>query len=193
MSPQEDFTSNDVFPKNLLQSIADNGWTQAQLGQVCGIAQGTISNYLRGKREPTACQLRRLASALGVQMEWLLTGEGPKYPNFILWKNGFILAYWGGFDAVFAADASSDTERAEESTRSSSFARFRFLPENDPNSIPREEQVRFYQRYVSASDEKKRKMLSLGPGTENLFSPRFLNSLGIVMKRQLEETGGTEV
>jgi transcriptional regulator with XRE-family HTH domain len=178
MDPQAEFTSNDIFPRILLEAMTSKGWTQSQLGAACGISQGTISNYLRGKREPTGNQLRRMAMALGVTMDWLLTGEEPKYPNFIIWKDGFILAHWGGTDAG----------RAEERMNPGKFTRFRFLPEDDPNSIPREEQIRFHQRYVAADEAEKREMLSLGPGTERLFSARLLNALESIMKQQLEES-----
>lgn len=76
MSPQEENTSNDVFAENLRRALSAKGWTQGDLTAACGITQGTISNYARGKREPTASQLRLLANALGVTMEWLLTGRG---------------------------------------------------------------------------------------------------------------------
>lgn len=76
MGSQELNTSNDVFAENLRHALSAKGWTQGDLTAACGITQGTISNYVRGKREPTASQLRLLAVALGVTMEQLLTGHG---------------------------------------------------------------------------------------------------------------------
>jgi len=77
MEAQEQNTSNDIFSENLRQSLFSKGWTQAQLGDACGLTQGVVSNYLRGKREPSSGQLLRISRALGVSMEHLLTGKGP--------------------------------------------------------------------------------------------------------------------
>lgn len=51
--------------------------TQVELAQQTEIPQGTISRYeVGGFDEIGALKLLRLARALGVSMEWLLTGEG---------------------------------------------------------------------------------------------------------------------
>ena len=61
----------------LQEALDQKGWNQKQLESASGISQGTISNYLRGVRKPTGTQLQILATALGVGMEWLVTGHNP--------------------------------------------------------------------------------------------------------------------
>lgn len=51
--------------------------TQAELASKASTTQATISRYLRGIAMPRAEELHRISLALGVTMEWLLTGQGP--------------------------------------------------------------------------------------------------------------------
>ena len=44
----------------------ENGYTQKQLAEKCGMATGTIQQYELNKREPRQEQLRKIADALGV-------------------------------------------------------------------------------------------------------------------------------
>lgn len=81
MSTQQQNTSFDIFSDQLRSAMESKGWNQQDLAAATGIAQGAISNYIRAKREPTAAQLHRLSSALGVGMERLLTGQGPAPPG----------------------------------------------------------------------------------------------------------------
>lgn len=76
MSKQAENTSNEFFRLNLSDAMKRLDWKQSDLSAASGVAQGVISNYITGRREPTASQLHRLASALDVSMEWLLTGHG---------------------------------------------------------------------------------------------------------------------
>ena len=50
------------------------GLTQRQLADQIGTSQASISKWLRGAM-PQADQLHAASTALGVTMEWLLTGE----------------------------------------------------------------------------------------------------------------------
>jgi DNA-binding XRE family transcriptional regulator len=59
------------FQVNLKRMIREKGLTQCDLQQASGIRQGSISNYLNGKRDPSAAQLKRLADSLGVTMDAL--------------------------------------------------------------------------------------------------------------------------
>ncbi|MEA2080548.1 MAG: hypothetical protein U9P00_11940 [Pseudomonadota bacterium] len=42
--------------------------------------RGAVGHYLTGRRNPSAMQILAVAKRLGVMVEWLLTGEDPKYP-----------------------------------------------------------------------------------------------------------------
>lgn len=55
-------------------------FTQADLAARADVSQGTLSRYLNGKASPKAEELLRISKALGVSMEWLLTGESTAQP-----------------------------------------------------------------------------------------------------------------
>ena len=48
------------------------GLTQRELGEKCGCATGTIQQYELGKRQPRIEQLRKIATALGVNISNLV-------------------------------------------------------------------------------------------------------------------------
>lgn len=58
--------------------MQDQKVTQAELAQRARVSQGAISRYLNRKAAPKAEELYRISMALGVTMEWLLTGEGAR-------------------------------------------------------------------------------------------------------------------
>lgn len=107
MNPQEQNTSNDIFSEKLQEAINAKGWTQKELEGASGINQGSISNYLRGARQPTATQLFRLSWALGVSMEWLMTGRESDWQDVDLWKRWMVM--------VATTRASAELEAPNES------------------------------------------------------------------------------
>lgn len=54
----------------------------AELVKATGVSKGTVSQWLSDSSAPTGPNLLKLAKALGVHPDWLLTGEGPE-PNAI--------------------------------------------------------------------------------------------------------------
>lgn len=58
----------------------NKGFTQKELAELAGTATGTIQQYELGKRQPRADQLRAIASALGVTVDYLL-GTYTKEPG----------------------------------------------------------------------------------------------------------------
>jgi len=48
--------------------------SQAETARAIGVAQGHLSAIERGKKEPGAVVLYRIAKRYGKSMEWLLTG-----------------------------------------------------------------------------------------------------------------------
>lgn len=68
----------EIFLKTAMQS---GKVTQAELAAKAAMSQGAISRYLNGKASPKAEELLRIAQALGVTMEYLLTGSGPGPPR----------------------------------------------------------------------------------------------------------------
>ena len=49
--------------------------TQAQLGEVLGVAQTTLSKYEKGQAVPTLDFLVRLKAHSGKSIDWIVTGE----------------------------------------------------------------------------------------------------------------------
>ena len=50
------------------------GWNQAELAQRLQISPSAVGMYEQGRREPSADMLVRMAKALGVSVDYLLTG-----------------------------------------------------------------------------------------------------------------------
>ena len=50
------------------------GQTQKQLGDLCGMADSAIRRYESGRGNPTEKTLQRIAAALGVSADYLLSG-----------------------------------------------------------------------------------------------------------------------
>ena len=67
---------NKHFSIFLSKAMQSCNFTQAQLAERSETTQTTISRYLSGKASPKAEELLRISQALGVSMEWLLTGNG---------------------------------------------------------------------------------------------------------------------
>lgn len=61
-----------------------HGMTMKQLGLEIGVAESTISQYERGKRQPDNEVLLRLSDLFGVTVGYLLGAEGPKTSRDIL-------------------------------------------------------------------------------------------------------------
>lgn len=55
------------------------GMNQQQLGERCGWekAQGRLSHYEHGRREPLLSDLERISVVLRVKLTWLIEGDGP--------------------------------------------------------------------------------------------------------------------
>jgi transcriptional regulator with XRE-family HTH domain len=56
-------------------------WNQSELGQRVGTTGGQISKYERSSYTPRADLLARLADALEVSADYLLTGRSPEQPR----------------------------------------------------------------------------------------------------------------
>ena len=54
--------------------------TQESLGKVFGVSGTMAWYYLNGEKLPSMDKAIQMAGKLGVCVEWLLTGKGPKHP-----------------------------------------------------------------------------------------------------------------
>ncbi len=78
------------------------GWNQAELAQHMHVAQPTVSAWETGLKAPRLKILLRLSAVLGVNFQWLSTGEGEPYSKVAeLLKGGGESAHIaGGYDLL---------------------------------------------------------------------------------------------
>ena len=67
------------FPERLQQVMDEKGFTKYKVAKALRMSATTISNYLKSKTKPDITKLEVMTSLLGVNRQWLLTGEGEKY------------------------------------------------------------------------------------------------------------------
>jgi transcriptional regulator with XRE-family HTH domain len=65
----------DEFPVRLRQAISIFGSVTA-LAKAIDRSDGAVRKWLRGASEPSVSDLRAIATATGVSIQWLITGEG---------------------------------------------------------------------------------------------------------------------
>ena len=68
-----------VFPERLQSIIEERQISKYKIAKAIDISASTVSNYLKGKTKPDSTKLTVLSKLLGVNKEWLQTGEGSKY------------------------------------------------------------------------------------------------------------------
>lgn len=66
--------------KERLKSIMDEESLRG-FGRKAGISDGALRHYLNGDSYPDLDRLAAIAEKSGVNLLWLATGEGPKYPE----------------------------------------------------------------------------------------------------------------
>jgi len=49
-----------------------HGWSQRELGRLCGLAEAQINKYEKGRTDPSATFLKIIAETLGVSSDYLL-------------------------------------------------------------------------------------------------------------------------
>lgn len=76
MNLHKDSFSPDGFVERLREIRKVTGLTGASIAQHGGITKQTFSGYLHTGRLPSACVLANWVSKLGINANWLLTGEG---------------------------------------------------------------------------------------------------------------------
>lgn len=61
--------------KRIITRLTELNQKQADLCRVTGLSNNAVSQYVTGKRTPDTLSLYKIATALDVPMEWILTGE----------------------------------------------------------------------------------------------------------------------
>lgn len=67
------------FPERLQSIIEERQISKYKIAKAIDISASTVANYLKGKTKPDSTKLTVLSNLLGVNKEWLQTGEGAKY------------------------------------------------------------------------------------------------------------------
>lgn len=73
----------ETFPKTLKELRQNKGWSQGQLAKKVGVDIQRISKYERGVSCPTPDMMVKLATALGVSLDYLLKGEKEMDESYI--------------------------------------------------------------------------------------------------------------
>jgi len=69
----------DAFAERLLEIRKATGLTGGRIAQCGGVTKQTFSGYLHTGRLPSANVLANWVSKLGINANWLLTGQGPMF------------------------------------------------------------------------------------------------------------------
>lgn len=68
------------FATRLASAIERTGKLQKAVAEEAGVSQAALTRYLKGDHEPGISAATKLASATGVDITWLLTGESISQP-----------------------------------------------------------------------------------------------------------------
>ena len=74
-------TVRDVLFITRMAEAASLAGNATRLAEKTHISRRAIGEYLAGNAEPSRPRLVAIAKAAGVSVDWLATGEGPKWPN----------------------------------------------------------------------------------------------------------------
>lgn len=66
------------YHTRLANLIKESGLTNYKIAKILEISPSTVANYLKGTRKPDSTKLKALCELLQVNIQWLLTGDGPK-------------------------------------------------------------------------------------------------------------------
>lgn len=69
------------FAERLEKARKEKGFTQKAISDQIGITDAYMSQMSTGKRMPSDRTAKDLAEALGVNVQWLVEGTGPKKPE----------------------------------------------------------------------------------------------------------------
>lgn len=78
--PAEDVPGDTIANRLMLARAHAGHISQRRASVICGVGRGTWPNWERGVYSPRVDDLRRIASGLGVNLQWLVLG-GPLAPE----------------------------------------------------------------------------------------------------------------
>ena len=62
----------NTFAQRLKQTMKERGITQTELSRITGLGKSSISQYVSGKNIPSKANMKIIADALEVSVEWLI-------------------------------------------------------------------------------------------------------------------------
>ncbi|SMH32017.1 helix-turn-helix domain-containing protein [Azospirillum agricola] len=68
-----------TFGSRLRDALAESGMSLAALSDRAQLVYSSVQNYASDKQNPGAEALAKIARATGINLHWLLTGEGEKF------------------------------------------------------------------------------------------------------------------
>jgi transcriptional regulator with XRE-family HTH domain len=71
----------ETLGKRIVYARKRKGWSQNKLEEEAGLSLGMVSRAEHDRRAPTTETVGKLATALGVRVEWLLSGTPPMEPE----------------------------------------------------------------------------------------------------------------
>lgn len=70
-----------MISKRLQDVMQEKGWSQSELAKKINTNRVQVNRWLHAKAIPTENSIRRIATAAGCRLDWLLTGKGEMFPN----------------------------------------------------------------------------------------------------------------
>ena len=70
-------STNKEFFTRLRELLKD--YKQVEVARAIGVSKAMVSGYMTGKKMPGSEKLYKIARLTGINLEWLISGHGPKY------------------------------------------------------------------------------------------------------------------
>src|SRR5215813_1541999 len=70
-------STNKEFFTRLRELLKD--YKQVEIARAIGVSKAMVSGYMTGKKMPGSEKLFKIARLTGISLEWLISGQGPKY------------------------------------------------------------------------------------------------------------------
>jgi len=86
-----------------LRHCAEIAGSGDNLARKSAIPRRTLEYYLTGQREPKASKLVAIADAVGVTVEWLVSGRGSMFPQPADFNRELFIECWQAVDALLDA------------------------------------------------------------------------------------------
>src|ERR1700736_6546660 len=87
----------ETLGERLVKALKDRNLTQNALGKRIGASQAAVSHWCKGNKEPTDSNLDAIATAIGINRDWLQHGMGQMRSIDLGAQRGEYMrdAYWG--------------------------------------------------------------------------------------------------